>query len=363
MRKEDAVNHLVHGYCRTDLADVRDAFAAAVDPDGPGAALAVWHDGALAVDLWSGRATATTPWTRDTLAMPYSVTKAFTAVCALLLVERGQLDLDEPARTYWPQVRWDATVRQLLSHSAGIVALDEPAPTSAFYDWDGLCDRLARQQPSWPPGAAVGESAVLFGHLVGELVRRVDGRTVGTVLRDEIARPLDLDLHIGVPASEHGRVADLVAAPGFPSGSGGPLRASVLGNPPGVTDTAVVNSVAWRQAEIPAVNAHVTARAVASFYAAVAGGRVLPAELVTELSRVQAAGDDCVLGSPARWGLGVAIESDGWGMGGIGGSLGWWSEEAGYALGFVTAHLDTHERSARIENALRGCLGLPPLDA
>ena len=254
-------------------------------------------------------------------------------------------------------MQWDATVRQLLSHSAGIVALDEPAPTSAFYDWDGLCERLARQQPSWPPGTAVGESALLFGHLVGELVRRVDGRTVGTVLREEIARPLDLDLHIGVPAAELAASPTSSRRRASRTGSGGPLRDAVLANPPGATDPAVVNSAAWRQAEIPAVNAHATARAVAGFFAAVAGGRVLPAELVTELSRVQAAGVDRVLGGPARWGLGVAIEPDGWGMGGIGGSLGWWSDEAGYALGFVTAHLDTHDRSARIENALRGCSG------
>ena len=352
---------MVHGHCRPDLADVREMFADVVDPDGPGAALAVWHDGGLAIDLWAGRATASRSWAPDTLAMPYSVTKALTAVCVLLPVARGLLELDAPVRTYWPEVQWDATVRQLLSHSAGLVALDDPLPAGALLDWDLVCERLARQRPAWVAGTAVGESALLFGHLVGEVLRRVDGRTPGTVLREDIAGPLGLDLHLGVPADALGRVADLVAAPGFPPTSGGPLRAAALANPPGATDLAVVNSAAFRQAEVPAINAHVTARAIAEFYAAVASGRVLPTELVTELSTVQAAGEDRVLGGPARWGLGVAIEPDGWGMGGLGGSLGWWSEQAGYALGFVTAELATHDRSARIEDALRGCLGFPPL--
>jgi CubicO group peptidase (beta-lactamase class C family) len=293
--------------------------------------------------------------------MPYSVSKPFAAVCALLLVARGRLELDTRANAYWPELRCEATVRQLLDHSAGLVCLDRPAPTSAFFDWDDLCSRLAEQGPAWAPGSAVGESALFYGHLVGELIRRVDGRSLGQFLRDEICSPRGLDVHFGLTREELGRVADLVAPPGFPGDGGGPLRASALGNPPGATDPAVVNSPAWRMAEVPAVNAHVTARGVASFFASLARGDLLPRDLVTELSTVQASGIDAVTGSAAQWGLGVAIDSDGWGMGGLGGSVGWWSEEGAYALGFVTAYLAGHDRGTQVENTVRDCVGLPPL--
>ena len=356
----------MEGFCDPRFAPVEAAFAEVIGRSAAGSAVAVWHDGDLVVDLWGGWADAgrTIPWTRDTLVMPYSVSKPFVAVCVLRLVAGGRIDLDAVADTYWPQLRCDATVRQLLDHSAGLVLLDRRAPTSAFFDWDDMCARVAEQAPAWTPGSRVGESALLYGHLLGELVHRVDGRRIGAFLRDEVCGPLGLDVHLGVEPGDLRRVADLVAAPGFPgfpADGGGPLRSAALGNPPGATDTRVVNSAAWRTAEIPAVNTHVTARGVAGFYAALATGQVLPAELVGELSRVQASGDDLVTGSRASWGLGVAVEADGWGMGGIGGSLGWWSEHGRYAFGFVTAYLDEHDRSAHVENAVRGCLDLPPL--
>ncbi len=144
--------------------------------------------------------------------MPYSVSKPYAAVCALVLVARGRLDLDASARRYWPQLRVDATVRQILSHSAGLVTLYRPAPTRAFFDWDDLCRRIAEQEPAWPPGEGVGESSLLYGHLVGELVRRVDGRSLGTFLREEVSGPLGLDFCVGVSDVDLGRVADLTGA-------------------------------------------------------------------------------------------------------------------------------------------------------
>lgn len=346
---------IVDGRCDAAFRPVAEAFADVVSAGRAGSALAVRHDGHLVVDLRGGG------WAPDTLVMPYSVSKPFAAVCALLLVQRGLLALDAPARRYWPELVCDATVRQILDHTAGLVLLDEPAPTATFFDWPDLCARLARQPPAWPPGTAVGESALFYGHLVGELVRRVDGRSLGTFLRAEICAPAGLDVHVGLSAAELPRVADLVAGVGFPRPRDAPLSAAAMHNPPGAQDPDIVNSTPWRTAEIPAVNAHVTARAVAEFYARLAHGRVLHRDVVAEMTTVQASGVDGVIGHDARWGLGVGIEPDGWGMGGLGGSLGWWSDEGGYAFAFLTAELADHDRSDRIENALRSCLGLAPL--
>ncbi|MGZ8738530.1 MAG: serine hydrolase domain-containing protein [Nocardioides sp.] len=347
---------------------VREVFAELVDASpGTGSALAVWHDGAWVVDLWGGYADTarTRPWTRDSIVMPYSVTKPFAAVCALLLADRGLLELDAPMSAYWPELRaGDATLRQVLAHTAGIVVLDEPAPEEALYDWERLCGLLAGQAPSWPPGEGIGESALFYGHLVGEVVRRVDGRSLGTFLRDEVTGPLGLDFHVGLTEAELDRVVDLT---GFDDefrrrGVGGDnLMLAAMSNPPGALDPAVVNGPAWRTAEIPAVNGHGTARGVASFYAALAAGRLLSPEMLREMTTVTAAGHDRVVGADVTWGLGVGVDEDGWGMGGTGGSFGWWSQAGGYALGFVTGHVAGHERGGRVENAVRSCLGLDPL--
>ncbi len=138
-------------------------------------------------------------WSRDSIVQPYSVSKPFVAVCELLLVQRGELELDAAVQRYWPEFRAKATVRQVLSHQAGVVALAAPAPTELFFDWDEMCRRLAAEPPAWEPGTAVGESALFYGHLVGELVRRADGRRIGAFLRDEVTAPLGLDLPSGCP--------------------------------------------------------------------------------------------------------------------------------------------------------------------
>ena len=181
----------VQGFADGRFGPVRQCFAGilAAQP-GTGAAFAAWCEGRLVVDLWGGYADAgrRRRWEAGSVVQPYSVSKPFAAVCALRLVEAGQLDLDAPVQRYWPGFRAPATVRQVLSHQAGVVMLDRPVPTGAFYDWDRLCALLAAQQPAWPPGTAHGESALFYGHLVGELVRRVDGRSVGRFLAEEICR-------------------------------------------------------------------------------------------------------------------------------------------------------------------------------
>ncbi len=334
---------------------------------GTGAGFAVWHEGRWVVDLWGGFADAgrSRPWVEDTIVMPYSVTKPFAAVCVLMLVDRGLVDLDAPMTTYWSGLRGGATLRQVLAHTAGHVVLEEPAAEEAFYDWDLMCAALERQQPSWPPGTAIGESALLYGHLLGQVVRAVDGRSLGRFLRDEVCRPHGLDFRIGVPSTELTRVADLT---GFDDrfaaalAARGGLMSAALANPPGALDPTVVNSTRWRQAEIPAVNGHGTARAVAGLHLALAQGRVLSERTLAEMVAVQSDGQDLVVGSVTQWGLGVGVDpSDGWGMGGVGGSFGWWSSVGEYAAGFVTGVIADHDPGTPLENAVRRALGLAPV--
>lgn len=334
---------------------------------GTGAAFAVWRRGELVVDVWGGWADAarTSPFQRDTLVMPYSVAKPFAAACVLRLVDRGLVGLDDDVRGYWPELGTEMSVRQVLCHQSGLVFLDEPAPTELFFDWDGLCDRLARQQPAWTPGTAHGESALFYGHPLGQIVRSVDGRTLGTFLREEICAPLGLDFHVGLPVSQHDRVVEMTGfADAFGESAEGlsPAMERALGNPPGALDGSVVNSADWRRAEIPAVNGHGTARSVAQFYGALVSGDVLTPDLLAEATSSVTMGIDRVLGSENAWGLGFAVDPDeGFGMGGVGGQLGWWSTSGEYAVGYVTGSLGGYDPVDALESAVRDVLGLPPL--
>jgi CubicO group peptidase (beta-lactamase class C family) len=358
----------VQGSVSPSFESVREVFASVLaEQPGTGASFAVWRDGEWLVDLWGGYADAahTRPWRADTLVMPYSVTKPFAALCVLTLADRGLVELDAPLRRYWPALSADATVRDALAHRAGLVVVDEGLPTEAFYDWDLMCAALARQEPSWPPGTAQGESALFYGHLLGQVVRSVDGRSLGTFLREEVCGPHGLDFHIGLGDAELHRVADLTGfGDDFRAGQADhpALYAPAIGNPPGARDPEVLNGERWRRAEVPAVNGHGTARAVAGFYVALAGGRLLSPALLSELTRGSGLEPDLVVGGGDReWGLGVALDPDGFGMGGTGGSFGWWSECGQYAAAFLTGHVGTHDRGDRLEGAVRDVLGLPPL--
>ena len=294
--------------------------------------------------------------------MPYSVTKPFAALCGLVLADRGLVDLDAPLSSYWPELLAPTTLRQVLSHQSGLALLERPAPEEAFYDWDLMCRLVAEQPPLWEPGTACGESALLYGHQIGEVVRRVDGRTLGTFLRDEICAPHGLDFHVGVPTSDLARVADLTGfddeflrrgdeASGDAAGAGQPARRPRSGRRE--------LRLAGGGPRSPAVNGHGTARSVAGLYVALREGRLLSAGLTEEMTSVAASGVDRVLGEPAEWGLGVALDVDGFGMGGVGGSFGWWSTEGDYAIGFLTGVIADHDRATRVDNAVRACLGSP----
>jgi CubicO group peptidase (beta-lactamase class C family) len=355
-----------HGLVEPGFEPVRDVFATVLgEQRGTGAAVAAWYDGRWIVDLWGGTATAdgSRLWQRESIVQPYSVSKPFAAMGALVLVDRELCDLDAPVQRYWPEFTAQATVRQVLSHQAGVVALDVPTGTDTFYDWERMCTLLAAQQPEWPPGTAHGESALFYGHLVGEIVRRIDGRTLGTFLREEVCGPAGLDFMVGLTPEEQTRAVELTCLEDIASSSASDLYRRATSNPPGTRDPAVVNSAAWRAAEVPAINGHGTARGVAGLYAALLRGELLSPALFREAVSKQCSGTDAVFDHENAWGLGFGVDDDGFGMGGLGGSVGWASTRlaGGYAFAFVTGTMGSHARGERVENALRECLGLPPL--
>ena len=210
----------IHGVCDSRLQGVRDAFAENFAQGGEvGATVAVTVDGKLVVDLWAGHADAarTRPWTRDTIVDVASSTKGLTTICAHRLVDAGLLDLEAPVARYWPEFaqagKATIPVHFLLSHRAGLPAIDEPLPTEALYDWNRMTGALAAQKPWWEPGTRHGYHIFTFGYLVGEVVRRITGKSLGTYFREEVAEPLGLDCHIGLAAEHDDRVAEFIAVP------------------------------------------------------------------------------------------------------------------------------------------------------
>src|SRR5271165_4775643 len=207
----------VGGFAQERFAAVRDAFAANLASGADvGACFAATVDGETVVDLWGGFAdeAGTRPWERDTLVNVYSTTKTMTALTALMLADRGELDFDAPVARYWPEFAANGKARvkvsHLMSHSAGLSGWRERLKTEDLYDWEKMTSLLAAQAPLWEPGTASGYHVVTFGFLVGEVVRRITGKSLGTVFREEIAEPLGADFHIGLPASEDSRVAEIV---------------------------------------------------------------------------------------------------------------------------------------------------------
>jgi CubicO group peptidase (beta-lactamase class C family) len=311
----------IHGHADPRFAGVRDAFAANFSRgEDVGASVAVTLGGELVVDLWGGHADAakTRPWQRDTIVNVYSTTKTMTALCALLLADRGELDLAQKVAHYWPEFaangKADITVAQLLAHSAGLSGFAEPVAAADLYDWDKATALLAAQAPFWAPGTAIGYHAITQGYLVGEVVRRITGKSLGTFFRDEIAGPLGADFHIGLAASEDDRVAELLPPP--PGGSiaditSRPLTVNMATNPP--VNPRDTRSRAWRAAEIPAANGHGNARSVALVQALLANGGVVGGKrLLSEAGarralEPQIKGEDMVLGGPAHFGLGFGL--------------------------------------------------------
>ncbi len=386
------VSVAIAGRCDGRLGPVREAFAENFAAHGEvGAAVAVTLDSNPVVDLWAGHTDAarTHPWTHDTIVNIASATKGLTAICAHRLVDRGLLDLEAPVATYWPEFaqagKADLPVHFLLSHRAGLPAIEAPLPTEALYDWATMTGALAAQAPWWEPGMKHGYHVFTFGWLVGELVRRTAGMSLGSYLREEVAGPLGLDCHIGLAAIHDARVAEFIPVPPPPPGElgfeeallqrAGPMTRHALYNPPHTV--ADMNTPAWRRAEIPAGNAHTTARALARVYGALACGgqvdgvRVLHPESIARARTEQANGPDVVLFDwPTRFGLGFALPPEGAGFGsasatafghpGDGGSIGFADPDAhvgfGYVVNQLQAGMPPDPRAVRLIEALYGPL-------
>ncbi len=285
-----------------------------------GASFCATLEGETVVDLWGGFAdpARTRPWARDTIINVYSTTKTMTALTALILADRGELDFAAPVARYWPEFAANGksaiTVAQLMSHSAGLSGWAETISKTDLYDWDKATSLLAAQTPFWEPGTAPGYHALTQGYLVGEVVRRITGRSLGVIFREEIAGPLGADFHIGLPASEDHRVAELIPIP--PGGAVGdnaqsPLMANMANNP-GI-DVAETKTRAWRGAEIPAAGGTGNARSVAEIHAMLANGgvakgrRFLSEAGCRRALELQVEGQDLVMGIPAKFGLGFGL--------------------------------------------------------
>ncbi len=308
------------GVCTEAFEGVRDAFVANFEAgEEVGASVCVVHDGETVVDLWGGDATPDgAPWREDTIVNVYSTTKTMAGVCMLMLADRGQIDFDAPVARYWPEFaqhgKEAVLVRHVMSHSAGLAGFDTPVKLEELYDWDGICDRLAGQTPWWEPGTASGYHAITQGFLQGEILRRVDGRSLGTFFREEIAQPLGADFHIGLDAQHDPRVGEMIPpATTMAQGPGDPdsiaartfRSAALTGREP--------QTRAWRAAEIPAAGGFGNARAVARVHGALAAGGTVdgvtlmaPGSVAVAQQR-QTNGKDLVLGVWMLFGMGFGL--------------------------------------------------------
>ena len=311
----------VEGFVQDRFAAVREAFAANLESGADlGASFTATVEGETVVDIWGGFAdeARTRPWERDTLVNVYSTTKTMTALTALLVADRGDLDFDAPVARYWPEFAQNGKagvkVSHLMSHSSGLSGWKEPISKEDLYDWEKVTGLLAAQAPYWEPGTAIGYHALTQGYLVGEVVRRITGKTVGTVFREEIAEPLGADFHIGMPATEDARVADLIPPPPGGAIGDGPQSdlSANMSNNPGI-DVLATRTRAWRAAEIPAAGGQGNARSVAEIHVLLANGgvakgkRILSEAGCRKALEVQIEGPDLVLGVPARFGMGFGL--------------------------------------------------------
>ncbi len=359
----------IHGLCKPGYERVREAFARNFEEHGEvGAALSLVVDSETVVDLWGGHADGalTRPWEEDTIVNTFSTTKGVTTVCALRLIEQGKLDVDAPVATYWPEFaaggKEDITVRQLISHRAGLPGIDAMLPVEKAYEWEPLSEALAVQKPHWEPGSKFGYHAITFGALVGEVIRRISGKSVGTFWREEIAEPFGIDFHLGFGEELDDRCATMIPAP-LPDLSevDHPLAKAML-DPTSLTFKAFMitplmmvnplymNSREWRAAEVPAANGHGSARALARLYGALAtggtldGASVLKQETIELATQTQSQGEDAILLFPMRFGLGFLLDipefqispnGTVFGHAGMGGSFGFADPEAKYGVGYV----------------------------
>jgi len=311
-----------------------------------GASFAVSLNGELVVDIWGGFSDSarTKLWERDTIVNVFSTTKIMTALCIHLLIDKGLIDVEAPVSKYWPEFaqanKEDVLVKHLLSHSAGLPGFDEEIPVEALYDWDRIINLLSAQKPWWKPGTKIGYHMTTFGYLLGELVRRITGRTLGTYFRENIANPLNIDFHIGLSENYDFRVADIIAPEEVFSKWQVILAKLLLRKTVKVFYNPDIESVdfngrAWRSAEIPSGNGHGNARSIAKVGSILACGGMYDKKKIFSRSTVEKAIEPQISGRdvirmyhPAKFGLGLGLLDDkfylgprSFGWGGAGGSL------------------------------------------
>lgn len=372
----------VAGSCREEFARVREVFEDNLNSTRDiGASVCVVVDGEAVVDLWGGYfdQTFTRVWERHTITQMFSSSKTLTALCALVLADRGELDLHAPVARYWPEFaaagKANIEVRQFLNHSSGMAAWTQPMTLAMICDVEYATGVLARQAPLWTPGRAHGYHGFTQGHLVGELVRRVTGKSLGTFLREDIAAPLGVadDVHIGTPAAYDADVSLIV--PGRPNdhGIGGESLYDIVLMNPRVTPRDTWDP-SWRRAELGALNAHGNARGVAVVQSVLANGGAFGRRLMSEAGRTavlerQVKGRDLVFGFDITWGLGYSLDGEFvsgnrdsrqafWG--GAGGSLAFVDLDARMAMSYVPNKWITgayeQERVRRVLQTVYACL-------
>ena len=328
-----------------------------------GASVAVFLEGEPVVDIWGGYVDEahSAPWGRDTLTNVWSSTKTMTFLCALMLADRGELDFYAPVAKYWPEFaaggKEAVEVRHLMSHTAGLAGWTEHLEPEDLADWDLCTSRLAAQEPWWEPGTASGYHALTQGYLIGEVVRRITGVTIGTWLAGEVAGPLGADFFIGLPEAEDGRVSVAIPPPPIAFGALDPadLVVRALSNPP--LDATMPRHAWWRRAEIPAANGHGNARSVAAIQSIVAGGgeargvRLLSKAGCDAIFDEQSNGPDLVLlGMTQRFGMGYGLSTE---MMPIGPRACYWG---GYGGSLIVMDLDARLTVSYVMNRMESGL-------
>ncbi|MDX1298937.1 MAG: serine hydrolase domain-containing protein [Pseudomonas sp.] len=379
----------IQGYFDLKFEALRDAFAALFDdPQERVMALCVQIGGETVVDLWAGVADkdGQQAWHSDTILNLFSCTKTFAAVTALQLVGEGKLELDAPVARYWPEFaaagKGKITLRHLLSHQAGLPALRQMLPAEALYDWQTMTTALAAEQPWWALGEGHGYAPITYGWLVGEVLRRVEGRGPGESIVARTAKPLGLDFHVGLADEEFDRVATISRGKGnLGDAAAQRLLKTMMSEPAAMSTRAFTNPPSimtstnkpeWRRMQQPAANGHGNARSLAGFYSGLLDGSLLESELLAELTREHAVGEDKTLLTRTRFGLGCMLDQPEvgnatYGMGarafghpGAGGSIGFADPERDVAFGFVTNNLGPFvlmdPRAQKLARLLADCL-------
>jgi CubicO group peptidase (beta-lactamase class C family) len=320
----------IDGKCDDKFARVRDAFEENFTSGADlGASFAVTVNGEYVVDIWGGHLDEekTRPWKEDTIVNVYSTTKTMAAICMLVLADRGLVDLNAPVAKYWPEFEQNGKegvlVKHFMSHSAGLSGMDGPVTTADVYDWEKMTRMLAKQAPWWKPGTQSGYHAITQGFLIGEVVRRVTGATLGTFFRREIADPIGADFHIGLDSRHFSRVGDLIPPPSGNAPVSPPdpesIAARTFKYPP--VNALDSRTPEWRRAEIPAGNGHGNARSVAKVQTLIANGgsafgkTILSRKGSERAFEEQLNGMDLVLGVPVRFGMGYGLTSEAFPLG------------------------------------------------